>query len=53
MAISNIWVVVEPSNGSLTTTSLELLSHARTLSSSVSAITVGGTLPVVRIMRRA
>jgi electron transfer flavoprotein alpha subunit len=41
MAISNIWVVVEPSNGSLTTTSLELLSHARTLSSSVSAITWG------------
>ena len=41
MAISNIWVVVEPANGALTTTSLELLSHARTLSSNVSAITWG------------
>lgn len=41
MAISNIWIVVEPSNGALTTTSLELLSHARTLSSSVSAIVWG------------
>ena len=41
MAISNIWVVVEPSNGSLTTTSLELLSHARSLGANVSAITWG------------
>jgi electron transfer flavoprotein alpha subunit len=41
MAITSLWVVVEPSNGSLTTTSLELLSHARSLTSSVSAITWG------------
>jgi electron transfer flavoprotein alpha subunit len=41
MAISNIWVVVEPSNGALTTTSLELLSHARSLAANVSAITWG------------
>src|ERR1019366_10113432 len=39
MAISNIWGVVEPSSGSLTSTSLELLSHARSLSASVAAIT--------------
>ena len=41
MTISNIWVVVEPSNGALTTTSLELLSHASNLGASVSAITWG------------
>ena len=41
MAITSIWVVVEPSNGSLTATSLELLSHASSLASSVSAITWG------------
>jgi electron transfer flavoprotein alpha subunit len=32
---------VEPSNGSLTGTSLELLSHARTLGTTISAITWG------------
>jgi len=42
MAITNIWVVVEPANASLTTTSLELLSHARTFGATVSAITWGG-----------
>jgi len=31
MALSNIWIVTEPSNGSFTTTSLELLTEARTL----------------------
>jgi electron transfer flavoprotein alpha subunit len=41
MTVATIWVVVEPSNGSLTTTSLELLSHARTLSAAVAAITWG------------
>ncbi len=40
--MSNIWVVVEPANGALTTTSLELLTHARTLGGTVSAITWGG-----------
>jgi len=42
MALSNIWVVVEPANGQLTTTSLELLTHARTFGAAVSAITWGG-----------
>jgi electron transfer flavoprotein alpha subunit len=41
MTVNNIWVVVEPANGTFTTTSLELLSHARTLSTNVSAITWG------------
>ncbi len=36
-----IWVLAEPAEGSFTTTSLELLSHARTLSSDVAAITWG------------
>jgi electron transfer flavoprotein alpha subunit len=42
MTLANIWVVVEPSNGSLTTTSLELLTHARSFGAAVSAITWGG-----------
>ena len=41
MTVATIWVVDEPSNGSLTTTSLELLSHARTLSGTVAAIAWG------------
>src|SRR5665213_2830580 len=41
MALSNIWVVVEPSNGSFTTTSLELLTQARSLATTVSAVTWG------------
>jgi len=41
MSLSNLWVVVEPSSGALTTTSLELLSHARNFGASVSAITWG------------
>ena len=39
MAISNIWVVVEPGTSGLTTTSLELLTNARTYGATVSAIT--------------
>jgi electron transfer flavoprotein alpha subunit len=46
MTISNIWVVVEPSNGAPTTTSLELLSHARSLGANVSAITWGDAAPL-------
>src|SRR5665213_1979261 len=42
MSLSNLWVVVEPSSGALTSTSLELLSHARNFGASVSAITWGG-----------
>ncbi len=41
MTLNALWVVVEPANGSLTTTSLELLSHARTLAPSVAAVTWG------------
>jgi len=41
MTVNNIWVVAEPANGTFTTTSLELLSHARTLATNVSAITWG------------
>lgn len=42
MALSNIWIVAEPSNGSFTTTSLELLSHARSFGATLSAVTWGG-----------
>jgi electron transfer flavoprotein alpha subunit len=42
MALSNIWVVTEPSSGSFTTTSLELLTQARTYGATISAITWGG-----------
>ena len=41
MSLNSLWVVVEPANGSLTTTSLELLSHARTLCATVAAVTWG------------
>jgi electron transfer flavoprotein alpha subunit len=41
MSLSNIWVVVEPSSGTLTSTSLELLTHARSFGATVSAITWG------------
>ncbi|MHB1089012.1 MAG: electron transfer flavoprotein subunit alpha/FixB family protein [Acidimicrobiales bacterium] len=41
MSTTSLWVVVEPSQGSLTTTSLELLSHARSLASNVAAIIWG------------
>ncbi len=41
MSISNIWVVLEPTAGGFTTTSLELLTHARTFGGSVAGITWG------------
>jgi electron transfer flavoprotein alpha subunit len=41
MTLSTLWVLAEPSNGSFTSTSLELLSEARSLASSVAAITWG------------
>ena len=41
MTLSTLWVLVEPSEDSFTSTSLELLSHARTLSDNVAAITWG------------
>jgi electron transfer flavoprotein alpha subunit len=41
MTVSNLWVVAEPSGDTFTTTSLELLSFARTLSGNVAAITWG------------
>jgi electron transfer flavoprotein alpha subunit len=46
MTLSTLWVLAEPSGDSFTSTSLELLSHARTLASSVAAVTwgTGGSL---------
>jgi len=41
MSLSTLWVVAEPTATGFTTTSLELLSHARTLAGSVAAITWG------------
>jgi electron transfer flavoprotein alpha subunit len=41
MTLATIWVVAEPANESFTTTSLELLTHARTLASEVGAVTWG------------
>jgi electron transfer flavoprotein alpha subunit len=41
MTLSTLWVLAEPSNGSFTTTSLELLTHARSLATNVAAITWG------------
>ncbi|HEY5267346.1 MAG TPA: electron transfer flavoprotein subunit alpha/FixB family protein [Acidimicrobiales bacterium] len=39
MTLSTLWVVAEPANGSFTSSSLELLSHARTLATTVAAVT--------------
>ncbi len=47
MALSSIWVVAEPSNGTLTSTSLELLTHARTFGATVSAVTWDGNAPAL------
>jgi electron transfer flavoprotein alpha subunit len=41
MALSSIWVVAEPGDGSLTSTSLELLTAARSLAAQVAAVTWG------------
>ena len=41
MTLSTLWVLCEPSSGSFSSTSLELLTEARTLASSVAAITWG------------
>jgi electron transfer flavoprotein alpha subunit len=41
MALTTLWVVVEPSSDSFSTASLELLSHARTLATNVAAVTWG------------
>jgi electron transfer flavoprotein alpha subunit len=41
MAISKIWVVAEPTDAGLTTTTLELLSAARSFASTVEAVTWG------------
>lgn len=41
MALSTLWVVTEPSGDGLTTTSLELLSAARTLAERVVAVSWG------------
>ncbi|MFZ1062604.1 MAG: electron transfer flavoprotein subunit alpha/FixB family protein [Acidimicrobiales bacterium] len=41
MPVTAIWVVAEPANGTFTSTSLELLTHARSLATSVAAVTWG------------
>lgn len=41
MTIANLWVVLEPGENGFTSTSLELLSHARTIATSVSGVTWG------------
>jgi electron transfer flavoprotein alpha subunit len=41
MTLSTLWVLAEPSSGSFTTTSLELLTYARSLATNVAAITWG------------
>ncbi len=41
MTVSSLWVLCEPSAGSFTSTSLELLTHARSLAPSVAAVTWG------------
>ena len=41
MTLTSLWVLAEPSNGSLATGSLELLSAARGLAANVAAITWG------------
>jgi electron transfer flavoprotein alpha subunit len=41
MTLSTLWVLAEPNGDSFTSTSLELLSHARTLSDTVAAVTWG------------
>lgn len=42
MTLSNLWVLLEPAGDSFTSTSLEVLSQARTLSDNVSGLTWGG-----------
>jgi electron transfer flavoprotein alpha subunit len=42
MTLSTLWVLAEPSTGSFSSTSLELLTEARSLASNVAAITWGG-----------
>jgi len=42
MTLSTLWVLLEPAGDSFTSTSLEVLSQARTLSDSVGGITWGG-----------
>lgn len=41
MTISNLWVVLEPSETGFSSTSLELLSHARSIATTVSGVTWG------------
>jgi electron transfer flavoprotein alpha subunit len=42
MTLSTLWVLLEPAGDSFTSTSLEVLSQARTLSDNVAGITWGG-----------
>jgi electron transfer flavoprotein alpha subunit len=43
MSLSSVWVVAEPAASGFTSTSLELLTHARSLSDAVAAVTWGGS----------
>jgi electron transfer flavoprotein alpha subunit len=49
MTLSTLWVLAEPSNDSFTSTSLELLSHARSLASRVAAVTWGAGGSLARV----
>src|ERR1700679_481877 len=42
MTLSTLWVLLEPAGDSFTSTSLEVLSQARTLSDNVAGVTWGG-----------
>jgi electron transfer flavoprotein alpha subunit len=42
MSLSTLWVLAEPSGDTFTNTTLELLSHARSLAENVAVVTWGG-----------
>ncbi|HUY44002.1 MAG TPA: electron transfer flavoprotein subunit alpha/FixB family protein [Acidimicrobiales bacterium] len=39
MSVASLWIVAEPASGSFTSTTLELLTHARSLAPSISVVT--------------
>ncbi|MBU6514849.1 MAG: electron transfer flavoprotein subunit alpha/FixB family protein [Acidobacteriota bacterium] len=50
MSVSNLWVLAEPARGDVTTTSKELISEARRLGATVTAITWGANDDVARVV---
>ena len=50
MSVSNLWVLAEPAHDDVTTTSKELISEARRLGATVTAITWGGSDDVARVV---